>query len=92
MVSAREALGFTQVPEHLVVVGGGFIGLELGSVWRRLGGRVTVLEMLPDLLPSMDRQAAAALQRALKKQGIEFRLGVRVTGLQRQSKCGGRTV
>ena len=86
VVSAKEALGFARVPEHLVVVGGGYIGLELGSVWRRLGSRVTVLEMLPELLPSMDRQAAAALQRALKKQGIEFRLGVRVTGLQRQSK------
>ncbi len=84
VVSAKEALCFDQVPEHLVVVGGGFIGLELGSIWRRLGARVTVLEMLPTLLPSMDRQAADALQRALKKQGIEFRLGARVTALQRQ--------
>jgi dihydrolipoamide dehydrogenase len=73
VVSAKEALGFDRVPEHLVVVGCGYIGLELGSVRRRLGSRVTVLEMLPELLPSMDRQAAAALQRALKKQGIEFR-------------------
>lgn len=84
VVSAKEALCFGRVPEHLVVVGGGFIGLELGSVWRRLGARVTVVEMLPNLLPSMDRQAADALQRALKKQGIEFRLGARVTALQRQ--------
>lgn len=84
VVSAREALCFDRVPEHLVVIGGGFIGLELGSVWRRLGARVTVLEMLPNLLPSMDRQAAEILQRALKKQGIEFRLGARVTALQRQ--------
>lgn len=84
VVNARDALRFEHVPDHLVVVGGGFIGLELGSVWRRLGARVTVLEMLPSLLPSMDRQAADALQRALKKQGIEFRLGVRVTGLQRE--------
>jgi len=87
VVSAREALCFDRVPEHLVVVGGGFIGLELGSVWRRLGARVTVLEMLPNLLPSMDRQAADTLQRALKKQGIEFRLGTRVTGLQRQKNA-----
>jgi dihydrolipoamide dehydrogenase len=84
VVSAKEALCFGRVPEHLVVVGGGFIGLELGSFWRRLGARVTVVEMLPTLLPSMDRQAADALQRALKKQGIEFRLGARVTALQRQ--------
>lgn len=84
IVSAREALCFAQVPEHLVVVGGGFIGLELGSVWLRLGAQVTVLEMLPALLPSMDRQAADAIQRALKKQGIAFCLGARVTGLHRQ--------
>lgn len=84
VVSAKEGLCFDRVPEHLVVVGGGFIGLELGSVWRRLGARVTVLEMLPNLLPSMDRQAADTLQRALKKQGIEFRLGARVTGLNHQ--------
>lgn len=85
VISAKEALCFDRVPEHLVVVGGGFIGLELGSVWRRLGARVTVLEMLPNLLPSMDRQTADTLQRALKKQGIEFRLGTRLTGLQRQN-------
>lgn len=85
VVSAKEALCFERVPEHLVVVGGGFIGLELGSVWRRLGARVTVLEMLPNLLPSMDRQAADSLQRALKKQGVEFRLGTRLTGLQQQN-------
>ncbi|MGB4600641.1 MAG: dihydrolipoyl dehydrogenase [Trichlorobacter sp.] len=88
VVSAKEALGFERVPEHLVVVGGGPIGLELGSVWRRLGARVTVLDLLPDLLPSMDRQAAAALQRALKKQGVEFRLGVRVSGLRRLGSKG----
>jgi len=80
VVSAKEALGFEQVPEHLVVAGGGYIGLELGSVWRRLGARVTVLEMLPNLLPNMDRQAADTLQQALKKQGMEFKLGVRVSG------------
>lgn len=85
VVSAKEALCFDRVPEYLVVVGGGFIGLELGSVWRRLGARVTVLEMLPNLLPSMDRQTAGTLQRALKKQGIEFRLGTQLTGLQRQN-------
>lgn len=88
VVSSKEALSFNQVPEHLVVAGGGYIGLELGSVWRRLGARVTVLEMMPSLLPNMDRQAAEALQRALKKQGIEFKLGVRVSGMRRLGHKG----
>jgi len=83
VVSAREALAFDQVPEHLVVAGGGYIGLELGSVWRRLGARVTVMEALPGIVPSSDRQVAEYLQRALKKQGIEFRLNTKVTGLRR---------
>lgn len=74
VVSAREALSFAAVPEHLVVVGAGFIGLELGSVWRRLGARVTVIETLAKPLPTMDGQAADALVRALKKQGIKFLL------------------
>jgi dihydrolipoamide dehydrogenase len=83
VVSAREALAFDQVPDHLVVAGGGYIGLELGSVWRRLGARVTVMEALPGIVPSSDRQVADYLQRTLKKQGIEFRLNTKVTGLRR---------
>lgn len=83
VVSAREALSFDTVPEHLVVAGGGFIGLELGSVWRRLGAEVTVIEMLPHLLPNMDRQAADAIYRSLRKQGIQFKLGTRITGVKR---------
>lgn len=83
VVSAREALGFEQVPDHLVVAGGGYIGLELGSVWRRLGARVTVIEALPGIVPASDRQVADYLQRTLKKQGIEFRLNTKVTGLRR---------
>ncbi|MDK9718024.1 MAG: dihydrolipoyl dehydrogenase [Trichlorobacter sp.] len=83
VVSAREALAFDQVPDHLVVAGGGYIGLELGSVWRRLGARVTVIEALPGIVPSSDRQVANYLQRTLKKQGIEFKLNTRVTGLRR---------
>jgi dihydrolipoamide dehydrogenase len=83
VVSAREALAFNRVPDHLVVAGGGYIGLELGSVWRRLGARVTVMEALPGIAPSSDRQLADYLQRALKKQGIEFRLNTKVTGLRR---------
>ena len=83
VVSAREALSFDQVPEHLVVAGGGFIGLELGSVWRRLGAQVTVMEMLPQILPNMDRQAADMLYRSLRKQGIQFKLDTRITGVRR---------
>ena len=78
VVSAREALSFTTVPEHLLVVGGGYIGLELGSVWRRLGAKVTVVDILPKVLPNSDGQVADSLVRALKKQGIAFRLGTKV--------------
>jgi dihydrolipoamide dehydrogenase len=80
VVSAREALSFKEVPEHLLVVGAGYIGLELGSVWRRLGARVTVVETLPKMLPNTDGQVADALMRALKKQGIKFMMESRVTG------------
>jgi dihydrolipoamide dehydrogenase len=80
VVSSREALSFTDVPEHLLVVGGGYIGLELGSVWGRLGAKVTVVEMLPEILPNTDRQLAEALAHSLKKQGIYFLLQSSVTG------------
>ena len=78
VVSAREALSFTAVPEHLLVVGGGYIGLELGSVWRRLGAKVTVVDILPKVLPASDGQIAEALVRSLKKLGMTFRLGTKV--------------
>ena len=80
VVSSTEALAFTQVPEHLVVVGAGAVGLELGSVWARLGAQVTVVEVLPRILPFADKQMASALQRALKGQGLELRLKTRVEG------------
>ena len=83
VVSAREALSFERVPDHLVIAGGGFIGLEMGSVWRRLGAQVTVIEMLPHILPTMDRQAADTIHRSLRKQGIQFKLGTRINGLRR---------
>lgn len=83
VVTAREALSFDNVPEHLIVAGGGAIGLELGSVWRRLGAQVTVMEMLPQILPNMDRQVADAVYRSLRKQGIQFKLGTRITGVRR---------
>jgi len=83
IVTAKEALSFDRLPEHLIVAGGGYIGLELGSVWRRLGAQVTVIEMLPRILPTMDRQAADTLYRSLRKQGIQFKLGTRITGIRR---------
>jgi dihydrolipoamide dehydrogenase len=84
IVSAKEALSFSRVPQHLLVIGAGFIGLELGSVWRRLGSEVTIVEFLPKPLPSVDGQIVDALMRSLKKQGIRFRLGTKVTGFEKQ--------
>jgi dihydrolipoamide dehydrogenase len=78
--TSTEALGYPEVPGHLVVVGAGYIGLELGSVWRRLGARVTVLESLDRILPGTDTETAQEAKRTLEKQGLEFRLGSRVTG------------
>ncbi len=79
IVSSTEALSFETVPEHLVVIGGGFIGLELGSVWSRLGAKVTVVEMLPQIASVMDSLIIRGLERVLKKQGLEFRLNAKVT-------------
>jgi dihydrolipoamide dehydrogenase len=71
-----------QVPKRLIVIGGGVIGLELGSVWRRLGAKTTVVEFLDRLLPTMDRELSAAAQRVLKKQGMEFALSTKVTRVE----------
>jgi len=87
IVGSAEALSFASVPEHLVVVGAGAVGLELGSVWSRLGARVTVVELLPMITPFADRMMARSLERALKKQGLAFRLGSRITGAR---VCGDR--
>jgi dihydrolipoamide dehydrogenase len=80
VVSSTEALSFDAVPGRLVVVGGGYIGLELGSVWARLGAKVTVLEFLPRILPTADAEIAEQLHRSLAKQGLEFHLETKVTG------------
>jgi dihydrolipoamide dehydrogenase len=77
--TSTEALSYPEVPKHLVVIGAGFIGLELGCVWRRLGAKVTVLEFLDRILPGMDLETAQEAQKVLTKQGLEFRLGTRVT-------------
>jgi len=78
--TSTEALSYPKVPRHLVVIGAGYIGLELGSVWRRLGAKVTVVEYLDRVLPGMDAEVAAEAKKILEKQGLEFRLGSRVIG------------
>jgi dihydrolipoamide dehydrogenase len=88
VVSSTEALAFPEVPKHLIVVGGGYIGLELGSVWRRLGAKVTVLEFLPRILAATDGEVAAQVQKLLTRQGFEFHLETKVTG----AKVGKGTV
>jgi dihydrolipoamide dehydrogenase len=72
VLSSTEALTFDKVPEKLAIVGGGYIGVELGSVWSRLGSKVTIVEFTPGILPVSDREMANALQKSLAKQGIEF--------------------
>jgi dihydrolipoamide dehydrogenase len=80
VVSSTEALTFEHVPKSLIVVGGGVIGLELSSVWARLGSKVTVVEFSERIIPSMDTQMGKELQKSLTKLGIEFRLNTEVTG------------
>jgi dihydrolipoamide dehydrogenase len=77
--TSTQALAYAEVPAHLVVVGAGYIGLELGSVWRRLGAQVTVLESLDRILPGMDAEIAREARRVLEKQGLAFRLGTQLT-------------
>lgn len=84
--TSTEALSYGEVPDCLAVIGAGYIGLELGSVWRRLGSRVVVLEYLDRILPGMDGEIAGTAQKILAKQGIEFRLGARVTGARFDGK------
>ncbi len=83
VVSSDQAIAFPKVPEHLLVVGGGVIGLELGSVWSSLGAKVTVIEFLPQICPFLDPDVAKDLQKVLTKQGLAFSLETKVTGLAR---------
>ncbi|MBK3775473.1 dihydrolipoyl dehydrogenase [Azospirillum brasilense] len=80
IVSSTGALELPEVPKRLVVIGGGVIGLELGSVWGRLGAQVTVVEFLDRILPTMDGEVSKQMQRILGKQGMTFKLGAKVTG------------
>jgi dihydrolipoamide dehydrogenase len=85
IISAREALSLSEVPESMLVVGGGVIGLEMGSVWSRLGTKVSVIEMLPQLIPGADPQIAKLLQRNLTKQGIDIRLATKVEAAEKKT-------
>jgi dihydrolipoamide dehydrogenase len=81
IVSSDHAIALDQVPQRLLVIGAGVIGLELGSVWRRLGSQVTVVEFLDRILPGLDNEVGRQSQRILEKQGIAFKLGSKVTGV-----------
>jgi dihydrolipoamide dehydrogenase len=82
VVDSTGALELPSVPKHLVVIGGGVIGLELGSVWRRLGAKVTVVEFLDQILPGFDGEVRKEANKIMKKQGLEFRLSTKVTGVK----------
>ncbi len=84
--TSTEALTYDKVPEHLIVIGAGYIGLELGSVWKRLGSKVTVLEYLERILPGMDADIAKEAQKIFTKQGLEFKLGSKVTSAKVKGK------
>lgn len=86
IVSSTGALELDKVPGHLVVIGGGVIGLELGSVWQRLGAKVTVVEFLDRILPGMDSELSKEAQKILKKQGIDFKLSTKVTSAKTNAK------
>jgi dihydrolipoamide dehydrogenase len=80
IVSSTGALSLPEVPKSMIVIGGGYIGLEMGSVWQRLGTKVTVVEFLDRILPGMDGEVSKQMQRILGKQGMAFKLGTKVTG------------
>ncbi|HEV7463931.1 MAG TPA: dihydrolipoyl dehydrogenase [Methyloceanibacter sp.] len=92
VISSTGALSLASVPKRLVVIGGGYIGLELGSVWSRLGSQVTVVEMLDRLAPGLDSEVAKQLQRVLTKQGLAFRLGTKVVSVETKGKSAKLTL
>jgi dihydrolipoamide dehydrogenase len=85
-VSSTGALALPEVPKQMIVIGGGYIGLEMGSVWQRLGTKVTVVEFLDRILPGMDGEVSKQMQRILTKQGMAFKLGTKVTGAKPTNK------
>lgn len=86
IISSTGAIALDKVPEHIVVVGGGVIGLEMGSVWGRLGAKVTVVEYLDKLLGGMDGEVSKQFQRILAKQGMDIKVGAKVTGVEKGGK------
>ncbi|MEZ0282928.1 FAD-dependent oxidoreductase, partial [Methyloceanibacter sp.] len=86
VVSSTGALSLPKVPKRMVVIGAGYIGLELGSVWSRLGSDVTVVEMLDCITPGLDNEVAKQLQRVLEKQGLKFKLGTKVASVDAKGK------
>ena len=85
ILSSTGALSLSSVPKSLTVIGGGYIGLEMGSVWSRLGAEVTVVEYLDHITPGMDREVSKEFQKILNKQGINFKLNTKVTSVKKQS-------
>jgi dihydrolipoamide dehydrogenase len=83
ILSNIGALKIPEVPKHLIVIGGGVIGLELGSVWRRLGAKVTVIELFPTILPGNDEEVIREADKIFRKQGLEIRTGTKVVGAER---------
>ena len=86
IITSTEALTLKEIPQHLVIIGGGIIGVELGSVYLRLGSKVTVVEFLDKIVPSMDEDISKELLRILRKQGMEFMLSTKVTGAKVNGK------
>ena len=86
IITSTEALELKEIPKHLIVIGGGVIGLELGSVYSRIGAEVTVVEYMDRLVPGMDSTMGKELQKVLKKQGINFHLSTKVTSVERNGK------
>ena len=82
VITSTEALNLKKIPKHLIVIGGGVIGLELGSVYKRLGSDVSVVEYMPTIIPGMDKMLSKELQKTLKKQGIKFFTGHKVTSVE----------
>jgi dihydrolipoamide dehydrogenase len=85
IVSSTGALSLEKIPEHLTIIGGGYIGLELGSVWSRLGSKVTVVEYLDRIAPGLDGELSTEFQKILKRQGLDFITGTKVTGVEKNS-------
>lgn len=86
VITSTEALNLQEIPKHLIVIGGGVIGLELGSVYKRLGAEVSVIEYMPKIVPGMDGMLSKELQKALKKQGVKFYTSHKVTSVENKGK------